>query len=330
MDLMNQLRGMIRVFVFTILLGGGFAFAAEAYPTKTITFIVPYSAGGATDIIGRVLAQKLSESLGQQVIVDNRAGAGGNIGAQAVARAPADGYTLLVGALTSHSIIATLQHGTVQYNLEKDFAPISIVATVPLVFVVHPSVPANSLKEFAALAKAKPGHFTYASSGAGAPQRMAVELFRRLAGVEMVHVPYKGSGPAMTDLIGGQVLTAAETVPAAQAQVKAGKLKALAVTTAERIPMLPDVPTAKEAGFPGFEVSSMFGVLAPARTPKSIIDRLNSELVKILQMPDVKAKLLEQGAFATHTTPEQAAERIRQEIAMWAKVIKEADIKADE
>jgi tripartite-type tricarboxylate transporter receptor subunit TctC len=253
-------------------------------------------------VIGRVLAQKLSETLGQQVIVDNRASAGGNIGAQAVARATADGYTLLMGALTSHSIIATLQRETVQYDLEKDFAPITIVATVPLVFVVHPSVPANSLKEFAALAKAKPGHFTYASSGVGAPQRMAVELFRRLAGVEMIHVPYKGSGPAMTDLIGGQVLTAAETVPAAQAQVKAGKLKALAVTTTERIPMLPDVPTAKEAGFPGFEVSSMFGVLAPARTPKPIIERLNSELVKILQMPDVKAKLLEQGAFATHTT----------------------------
>ncbi len=304
--------------------------AADAYPSRPITLVVPYSAGGATDVIGRVLAQKLQEALGQPVIVDNRAGASGNIGAQAVARAPADGYTLLMGALTSHSIIATLEQDRIKYNLEKDFAPISIVGTVPLVFVVNPSVPAKTLKELIAYAKSKPGEVTFASSGAGAPQRMAAELFQRRAGLQLVHVPYKGSGPAMTDLVGGQVLMMVETVPASIPFIKSGKLRALAVTTPQRISMLPDVPTAAEAGLPDFDVSSMFGVLAPAKTPKAVIDRLNSELVKILEIPDVKEKLLQQGAIATSTTPEQAAKRIREEISMWAKVIKDANIKADE
>ena len=325
---------ILRVYALAVLslLGVSAApvLAADAYPSRPITLVVPYSAGGATDVIGRVLAQNLQGALGQPVIVDNRAGAGGNIGAQAVARAPADGYTLLMGALTSHSIIATLERDKIKYNLEKDFAPISIVGTVPLVFVVNPSVPAKTLKELIAYAKSKPGEVTFASSGAGAPQRMGAELFQRRAGLQLLHVPYKGSGPAMTDLVGGQVLMMVETVPASLPFIKSGKLRALAVTTPQRISMLPDVPTAAEAGLPDFEVSSMFGVLAPANTPKPIIDRLNSELVKILQKPDVKEKLLQQGAIATSTTPEQAAKRIQEEIAMWAKVIKDANIKADE
>ena len=325
---------ILRVYALAVLslLGVSAApvLAADAYPSRPITLVVPYSAGGATDVIGRVLAQNLQEALGQPVIVDNRAGAGGNIGAQAVARAPADGYTLLMGALTSHSIIATLERDKIKYNLEKDFAPISIVGTVPLVFVVNPSVPAKTLKELIAYAKSKPGEVTFGSSGAGAPQRMGAELFQRRAGLQLLHVPYKGSGPAMTDLVGGQVLMMVETVPASLPFIKSGKLRALAVTTPQRISMLPDVPTAAEAGLPDFEVSSMFGVLAPANTPKPIIDRLNSELVKILQKPDVKEKLLQQGAIATSTTPEQAAKRIHEEIAMWAKVIQDANIKADE
>jgi tripartite-type tricarboxylate transporter receptor subunit TctC len=263
------------------------------------------------------------------VIIDNRAGAGGNIGAMAVAKAAPDGYTLLMGALTSHSIIATLEHDTVKYQLEKDFVPISIVGTVPLVFVVNPSVPAKSLKELIAYAKSKPGDVSFASSGPGAPQRMAAELFMRRADVQLLHVPYKGSGPAMTDLVGGQVLMMVETVPAALPFIKSGKLRPLAVATTQRISMLPDVPSAAEAGLPDFEVSSMFGVLAPAKTPKPIIDRLNRELVKILQMPDVKEKLLQQGVIATSTTPEQAAARIKSEIAMWANVIKDSNIKAE-
>ena len=306
----------------------GMALAA-AYPDKPIRLVVPYPPGGATDIIGRVIGQRLGTALGQQVIIDNRGGAGGNIGAAAVAKAAPDGYTLLMGALTSHSIIQTLESKSINYSLEKDFAPITMVGSVPLVFVVHPSVPANNLSELIAYARSRPGYLTYASSGAGAPQRMAAELFKRAAGVDMLHVPYKGSGPAMADLVGGQVLTMVETVPAAQGFIKSNKLRALAVTTPERISMLPEVPTAGEAGLPGFVVSSMFGVLAPANTPKEIVDRLNSELVKILQMPEVKEQLLQQGAYALSTSPQQTAERIKKEIGMWATVIQEAKITGD-
>jgi tripartite-type tricarboxylate transporter receptor subunit TctC len=303
--------------------------AIAAYPEKPISLVVPYPPGGATDIIGRVVAQKLGQALGQSVVVENRGGAGGDIGAAAVARAAPDGYTLLMGALTSHSIMQTLEKKTITYDLEKDFSPITMVGSVPLVFVVHPSVPAENLKQLIAYAKSKPGYLTYASSGPGAPQRMAAELFKRMAGVDILHIPYNGSGPAMNDLVGGQVLTMVETVPAALGFIKSGRLRALAVSTPERIVMLPDVPTAAEAGLPGFDVSSMFGVLAPAGTPQSIIKRLNTELVKILQMPDVKERLLQLGTFAVFTTPEQTKARIHKEITQWATVIDDAKIKLD-
>ncbi len=312
--------------VATLVLPG---VAAAAYPDKPIKLIVPYPPGGATDVIGRVMAQKLSGVLGQNVIVDNRSGAGGNIGADAVAKAAPDGYTLLMGAVTSHSIMSTLEKATIHYNFEKDLVPISIVGSVPLVFVVHPSVPAKTLKELVAYAKSKPGELSFASSGAGAPQRLAAEMFKRQAGVDMIHVPYKGSGPAMTDLMGGQVLTMVETVPAALPHIRAGKIRPLAVTTARRISMLPEIPTASEAGLPGFEVSSLFGILAPAGTPREIINRLNAEITKLLTLQEVKDQLLAQGAFSVTTTPEQAAARVHQEVTMWAKVIKEADVKPD-
>lgn len=302
---------------------------AQAYPAKTVTVIVPYPPGGATDIIGRVLAQKLSERLGQQFVVDNRAGAGGNIGAQAVASAKPDGYTLLMGAMTSHSINATLQKDTAKFSLEKDFAPIAIVGTVPLVLVVHPSVPAKNVKEYIAIAKAKPGDMTYASAGNGSPQHLTGEQFKIATKTDMVHIPYKGSGPAMTDLMGGQVKSMIETVPAAVSYIKTGKIRALMVTTKDRVESLPEVPTASEAGMPGFEASSMFGMAAPAGTPKAVVERLNAELGKIVQLPEVKTKLLEQGVYATHTTPEQASKRIHEEVAMWAKVIKDANVKVE-
>ena len=302
---------------------------AQSYPAKPVTVIVPYPPGGATDIIGRVLAQKLSERMGKQFVVDNRSGAGGNIGAQAVASAAPDGYTLLMGALTSHSINATLQKDTAKFSLEKDFAPVTIVGIVPLVLVVHPSIPAKTLKEFIAFAKAQPGGMSYASAGNGSPQHLAGEQFKLLTKTEMVHVPYKGSGPAMIDLIGGQVKSMIETVPAAVTHIKAGKIRPIMVTTKQRVESLPDVPTAAQAGMPGFEVVSMFGVAAPAKTPRPVIDRLNAELATILAMPDVKAKLLEQGVYAAHTKPEEAATRIRDEVAKWAKVIKDADVKVE-
>jgi tripartite-type tricarboxylate transporter receptor subunit TctC len=310
-----------------LVLAAGSAFAQ--YPNKTIKLIVPYPPGGATDVIGRVLAQRLSTALGQQVVIDNRGGAGGNIGAEAVAKADPDGYTLLMGALTSHSIMATLEKGKLRYDLGKDLVPVAVVGSVPLVWVVTPSLPVKTLKELVDHAKANPGKLTYASSGAGAPQRMCAELFRLKIGADMIHVPYKGSGPAMSDLVGGQVLTMCETVPASLQLIKAGKLRALAVTTSERISMLPDVPTAAEAGVSGIEVASLFGVMAPAGTPAPVIAKLNAEIQKILATSEAQEQLLLQGAYAIRMTPEQSGERIRKEISQWAKVIDEAKIKTD-
>lgn len=303
--------------------------AQTAYPDRPVRLIVPYPPGGATDVIGRVLAQELSGALGQSVVVENRAGAAGNIGADQVAKAAPDGYTLLMGALTSHSINAVLYQGRVSYDIEKSFAPVSIVGTVPLVFVVNPSVKANTLQEFIALAKAKPGSITMASAGNGSPQHLAGEMFKRVAGVDVLHVPYKGSGPAMTDLMGGQVLSMIETVPAAQANIKAGKLRALAVAASARSETLPDVPTATEAGLKGFEVSSMFGIAAPAGTPVAVVDKLNGALKTILAKPEVRQALLNQGAIATWTTPADAAARIAAERRQWADVIRDAAVKAD-
>jgi tripartite-type tricarboxylate transporter receptor subunit TctC len=310
-----------------LVLAAGSAFAQ--YPNKTIRLIVPYPPGGATDVIGRVIAQRLGTALGQQVVIDNRGGAGGNIGAEAVAKADPDGYTLLMGALTSHSIMATLEKGKLRYDLGKDLVPVAVVGSVPLVWVVTPSLPVKTLKELVDHAKANPGKLTYASSGAGAPQRMCAELFRLKIGADMIHVPYKGSGPAMGDLVGGQVLTMCETVPASLQLIKAGKLRALAVTTSERISMLPDVPTAAEAGVPGIEVASLFGVMAPAGTPAPIVAKLNAEIQKILATSEAQEQLLLQGAYAIRMTPEQSGERIRKEISQWAKVIDEAKIKSD-
>ena len=302
---------------------------AQDYPNKVIKLVVPYPPGGATDVIGRVMAQKLSAALGQQVIVDNRAGAAGSIGAAAVAAASPDGYTLLMGAMTSHSISAVLNKKTVNFDMEKSFVPVAIVGSVPLVFVVTPSLKANTLTEFIALAKSKPGSLTFASAGNGSPQHLAGEMFQRVAGVKMLHVPYKGSGPAITDLIGGQVDSMIETAPAAQAHVKGEKLRALAAASNQRVPTLPDVPTASEAGLSGFEVSSMFGIAAPAGTPELIITKLNEALKSILSMQDVKDSLLVQGVITTYTTPKEAIVALNKESAKWAKVIREGNIKVE-
>jgi tripartite-type tricarboxylate transporter receptor subunit TctC len=304
--------------------------AVKNYPDKPIRLVIPFPPGGATDVIGRIMAQELSKTIGQQVVPDNRAGDSGNIGADMVAKSASDGYTLLMGALTSHSINSNLDKDRIKYNLEKDFTPVAIVGVVPLVFVVNPSVPVKNMKEFIAYAKANPGKLTFASSGAGAPQRLAMEMFRYQLGLDLLHVPYKGSGPAMTDLVGGQVLSMSETVPAALQFIQAGQLRALAVTTNKRISQLPDVPTITEAtGLPNFDVVSMFGIEAPAGTPKFIVNKLSADIKTILQRPDVQERMLAAGVYVNYLSPAESSKRITRELNMWAKVIKDANIKVD-
>lgn len=313
-----------------VVLGAtGTALAQTDYPNKPVRLVVPYAPGGATDVIGRVLAKQLSDALGQQFVVDNRAGAGGSLGAGQVAKSPADGYTLLMGAFTSHTINAALTPAVTPFDIHKSFAHISVVGTVPLVFVVNPNIQAKSVKELVSLAKANPGSITFASAGNGSPQHLAIEMFKRQAQVDIVHVPYKGSGPALSDLLGGQVNAMIDTVPAAQSQIKAGKLRALATTTKERVPSVPDVPTVVEAGVPDMQVSSMFALSAPAGTQTAVIQKINSALKVILSKQDVKDSMLAQGAIATYSNPDDTAKIINAEYAKWAKLIKDANIKAE-
>jgi tripartite-type tricarboxylate transporter receptor subunit TctC len=301
--------------------------SAQDFPNKPIKLVIPYPPGGATDVIGRIVALKLSEALGQQVVVDNRAGAAGSIGAAAVATAPADGYTLLMGALTSHSINAALQPN-LPFDLVKDFVPVGVVGQVPLVFVVNPKVPVKTLKELMAYAKANPG-VSFASSGNGSPQHMAGELFKSMTKLDMLHVPYKGSGPAMNDLIGGQVQSMIETMPAALPHIKAGSLRPLAIAMPTRSANLPDVPTAAEAGLPDFIVTSLFGVLTPAKTPPALVAKLTAALEKVLALPDTHTRMEAQGVITGYLNPPDSAKRIKAEMDKWTRVAKEANIKLE-
>jgi tripartite-type tricarboxylate transporter receptor subunit TctC len=302
--------------------------AQAAFPTKPITIIVPFSAGGTTDILARVVGQYMSKDLGQPVIVDNRAGAAGNIGAQLVARAAPDGYTLLMGTVGTHAINQSL-YKKMPFDPIKDFAPLSRVALVPNLLVANPSQPYKTVKEMIAYAKANPGKITFASSGNGTSIHLSGELFQHMAGVEMQHVPYRGSAPAVTDLIGGQTAVMFDNMPSSIAYVKSGKLRALAVTTPKRSPALPDVPTIAEAGVPGYSATSWFGLLAPANIPAPVVGKLNASILKALADPEVKKKLAEQGAEPHGEKPEQFAEFIRSETAKWGKTVKQSGATAE-
>jgi len=311
----------IRSFLLAAM-GGLFALTvqAQSYPSKPVRVVVPYPPGGPTDIVARVLFQQVAESTGQQFLIDNRAGAGGNIGAEAVAKAPADGYTLLIGT-TAHAINMSL-FKSLNYDVQKDLAPVSLLTQGPLVLVTHPQFPANSIKELIDMAKAKPGSLNFASSGNGQSTHLSAEPFNSMAGIKMVHVPYKGSAPALGDLMSGQVGIMFDTTLSAMPFVKAGKLKALGVTSPQRTPAAPDVPTIAESGLPGYEVFAWNGVLVPAGTPKAIVAQLNEEIRKAMQLPQVREKFSAQGFAASWNTPDQFGVFVRNEVEKWARTVK--------
>jgi len=303
------------------------ALGQAAYPTKPVRLVVPFPAGGTTDLLARAAAQKLSEAWGQQVIVDNRPGAAGNIGAELVSKAAPDGYTLLMGTVGTHAINPSL-YAKMPYDHVKDFAPVILVAGVPNVLVVNPGLPVNSVAELIAYAKANPGKLNFASSGSGTSIHLSGELFKTMTGVQMTHVPYKGSAPALTDLMGGQVQLMFDNLPSSLAFIKAGKLRALGVTSAVRAAALPDTPTVADT-VPGFEASSWFGILAPAGTPRDIVTKINAETAKWLASPDAKEKLAGQGANVAGGSPDAFAKHIQTETAKWAKVVKDSGAKVD-
>ena len=304
------------------------AASAQGYPTRPITIIVPFSAGGTTDILARIVGQGLTTELGQSVIVDNKPGAGGNIGASLAAKAQPDGYTLFMGTVGTHAINQAL-YKKMPFDPVKDFAPLTRVATVPNLLVAHPSQPFKTVKEVIAYAKAHPGDVTYGSPGSGSSPHVSGALFQSLTGAQITHVPYKGSAPAMSDLLGGQIAVMFDNMPSAIQHVRSGKLRPIAVTTAKRSPELPDVPTIAEAGVPGYEATSWFGMFAPAATPKPVLDKLHAALVKVLGQPEVKKKIAEQGGDPVAETPAQFAAFIKAESAKWGKVVKESGASAD-
>jgi len=301
---------------------------AQVYPAKPLRMIVAYPPGGGTDIVGRMLAQKLGESLGQSVVVENRGGASGNIGTELAARAVPDGYTILMGNVAPNAINVSL-FKDLPFDPVADFAPVSLVASTPNILVVHPATPARTVKEVIALAKAKPGTLNFASAGMGSSSHLAGELFRILAGAEIVHVPYKGAGPAMVDVLSGQVQLYFATMPAAMPHVKPGKLAPVAVTSARRSQALPDLPTIAESGVPGYEASTWYGVLAPAHAPSAVVARLHGDIVKILADAALHARLADQGFDPVGSTPEEFGAYIKSEILKWGKVIRDAGIRPE-
>ena len=303
--------------------------AAQHYPEKSIRFIAPYAPGGATDLLTRTLAQKLTESLGQTVVPDNRPGAGGNVGAEIAAKSAPDGYTILLAPVSPMAINVSLYGKKLPFNPEKDFAPITLVAKVPLVIVVNLNVPAKTMQEFIALAKSRPGKMTYGSSGNGSSNHMTGAMLMSAAQLDMVHVPYKGGGPGMVALLGGEIDMMVAQIPSSRQLHMAGKVRALAISGAKRSAAMPDIPTMIEAGLPGFEATSWYCVVAPAGTPKLIIDRLNAEIVKALNTPEMRQRLADEGAEVEPSTPAELARFVHAEIPKWARAVKDSGARID-
>ena len=301
---------------------------AQNYPNKTVRMIVPFPAGGATDIVARLVAQKLGEAVGQQVIVDNRGGAAGTIGSDLAAKAPPDGYTILIGTSSTHAIAKSL-YAKLPYDSVKDFAPVVGIAMATIVLSAHPSVPAKTVKELIALAKSKPDALSFASSGSGGVSHLVGEMFKAQAGIKMLHVPYKGDAPALADLVGGQVSLEFGTALSFLPYIQSGRLKALAVTSLKRSQVMPEVPTVAESGLKGFEALQWFGVFVPAGTRAEVITRLNAEIVKILHTADMRDRLTKLASEVMADTPDQFAAFQKAEIAKWAKVVKESGARID-
>jgi len=305
----------------------GFGALAQEYPAKPVRLIVPYPPGGGTDVIARIVQPKLSEALGQTIVIENRGGAGGALGTEVAAKSAPDGYTFLF-TLSSHTINPLLYK--LDYDVERDFAPVSIIVSVPQLIAANPQAPAKTLKEMVAAAKANPGVYSYASVGNGTPSHIAGELLKLRAGINMVHIPYRGGGPAVADTLGGQVPFLFVTAPAALSHVRSGKLRALAVTTAKRTPAAPEIPTvAEELNIPDYEVDSWYAMFAPAKTPAAIVARMQRDVARVVRLPEVKQKLLEQGADSVGSSSEELERVVKAELRRWAQVIHDAGIKLE-
>lgn len=316
-----------RTLVLSALLLGSAAAEAQSYPNKPLRFIVPFAPGGGADLLARLVGVKVAESLGQQVVIDNRGGAGGNIAAEVSAKSAPDGHTLLQ-ANVAHAISASL-YRKMNYDLAKDFVPVTQLASMPFMLAINPGVPANSVKELIALAKSQPGQLSYGSSGNGGPSHLATELFKSMAGVEIRHIPYKGGAPAATDLISGQIQVMFNTLPVILPHVRTGRMKGLAIASGRRIPAAPDLPTVAEAGLPGFEASTWYGVMVPVGTPSPIVNKLHGAFVAALNAPDVRERLTNENFELVGSTPAGFAMHVKAEIPKWAKVVKASGARID-
>jgi len=301
---------------------------AQQYPAKPVRIVVPFAPGGGVDVTARILAQKLTERTGQSFIVDNRTGASGIIGVEFVAKSAPDGYTLLVGSQTTQAVVPAMYAGKISYDTGRDFAAVTEIAYSPLLIVVHPSLPVKTVKDLIALAKARPGQLTFGAASGGTPH-MAGELFKLVAKVDLLFVPYKGEGPAIADAMGGQISMVFSNLPVALPQAQGGRLRALAVTSKQRVSTAPEIPTAAESGLPGYEASTWFGLFAPAATPRDIVAKLSAESASGLNAPDVKERMAGQGLFVVANTPEQFTAFVKAEIPRWAKIVKDARVKPE-